>query len=72
MKRYYIELATNSGDIILQSKWYETEQEALKWAEDIQYIGWASAVLCLMSSIWDIEEDTYTDIIQEEVIKGGR
>jgi hypothetical protein len=71
MKQYYIELATNSGDIILQSKWYETEQEALKWAEDIQYIGWASAVLCLMSSVWDVEEDTYTDIIQEKVIKGG-
>lgn len=37
MKKYYIELATNSGDIILQSKWYETEQEALKQAEDIHY-----------------------------------
>lgn len=71
MKQYYIELATNSGDIILQSKWYKTEQEALKWAEDIQYIGWTSAVLCLMSSVWDVEEDTYTDIIQEKVIKGG-
>jgi hypothetical protein len=71
MKKYYIELATDSGDIILQSKWYETEQEALKWAEDIHYIGWASAVLCLMSSVWDTEEDTYTDIIQEKVIKGG-
>lgn len=71
MKKYYIELATNSGDIILQSKWYETEQEALKWAEDIHYIGWVSAVLCLMSSEWDTKEDTYTDIIQEKVIKGG-
>ena len=71
MKKYYIELATNSGDIILQSKWYDTEQEALKWAEDIHYIGWVSAVLCLMSSIWDTEEDMYTDIIQEKVIKGG-
>lgn len=71
MKKYYIELAANSGDIIFQSKWYETEQEALKWAEDIDYIGWVSAVLCLMSSIWDTEEDTYTDIIQEKVIKGG-
>lgn len=71
MKKYYIELATNSGDIILQSKWYETEQEALKWAEYIHYIGWVSAVLCLMSSVWDTEENTYTDIIQEKVIKGG-
>lgn len=71
MKKYYIELATNSGDIILQSKWHETERDALKWAEDIHYIGWTSAVLCLMSSVWDIEEDTYTDIIQEKVIKGG-
>jgi hypothetical protein len=24
-----------------------------------------------MSSVWDTEEDTYTDIIQEKVIKGG-
>ena len=71
MKKYYIELATNSGDIILQSKWYETEQEALKWAEDIHYIGLVSDVLCLMSSIWDTKEDTYTDIIQKKVIKGG-
>lgn len=71
MKKYYIELATDSGGIILQSKWYETEQEALRWAEDIHYIEWISAVLCLMSSIWDTKEDTYTDIIQEKVIKGG-
>lgn len=71
MKKYYIELTTESGDIILQSKWYETEQEALKWAEDIHYIKWASGVLCLMSSVWDIGEDMYTDIIQEKVIKGG-
>lgn len=71
MKKYYIELATNSGDIILQSKWYETKQEALKWAEDIDYIGYIYTVLCLMSSEWDTEEDVYTDIIQEEIIKGG-
>ena len=56
---------------MLQSKWYETEQEALKWAEDIHYIRWVSTVLRLMSSIWDVEEDTYTDIVQEKVIKGG-
>ena len=72
MKRYYIELATNSGDIILQSRWYSTREEAIDWAESVDYIGWSSVILCLMSSIWDIEEDTYTDIIQEEIIKGGR
>ena len=72
MKRYYIELATNSGDIILQGRWYSTREEAIDWAESVDYIGWSSVILCLMSSIWDIEEDTYTDIIQEEIIKGGR
>lgn len=66
MKKYYIELATDSGDIILQSKWYETEQEALKWAEDIHYV---RLVLCLMSSVWNVKEDMYTEIIQEKVIK---
>lgn len=71
MKKYYIELATNSGDIILQSKWYNTREEAMDWAKSIDYIGWISAILCLMSSIWDVEEDTYIDIIQEEIIKGG-
>ena len=30
MKKYYIELATNSGDIILQSKWYEYTIEYFK------------------------------------------
>lgn len=71
MKKYYIELATNSGDVILQSKWYNTKEEAIDWAENIDYIGWASSILCLMSSEWDTEEDTYTDIIQEKIIKGG-
>jgi hypothetical protein len=71
MKKYYIELATNSGDVILQSKWYDTKEEAIAWAENIEYIGWVSAILCLMSSEWDTEEDTYIDIIQEKVIKGG-
>ena len=71
MKKYYIELATNSGEVVFQSKWYETEQEAIKWSEDIDYIGYKYIVLCLMSSVWDEEADTYTDIIQEKIIKGG-
>lgn len=71
MKKYYIELATNSGDVILQSKWYNTKEEAIAWAENVEYIGWSSVILCLMSSEWDIEEDIYIDIIQEKVIKGG-
>ena len=71
MKKYYIELATNSGDVILQSKWYDTKEEAIAWAENVEYIGWSSDILCLMSSEWDTEEDTYIDIIQEKVIKGG-
>lgn len=71
MKKYYIELATNSGDVILQSKWYDTKEEAIAWAENVEYIGWISAILCLMSSEWDTEEDTYIDIIQEKVIRGG-
>lgn len=71
MKKYYIELATKSGDIVLQSKWYNTREEAVNWAKSVDYIGSASVILCLMSSEWDTEEDVYTDIIQEEIIKGG-
>ena len=71
MKKYYIELAAKSGDIILQSKWYDTEREAINWAENVDFIELTSVVLCLMSSEWDTEEDTYIDIIQEKIIKGG-
>lgn len=71
MKKYYIELATNFGDVILQSKWYDTREEAIAWAENVEYMGRSYDILCLMSSEWDTEEDTYIDIIQEKVIKGG-
>lgn len=70
MKKYYIELASDYNIVLAQSKWYNTEEEALEFAQHIDFIH-ARSTLYLMSSVWDENEDKYTDIIQERIIKGG-
>ena len=69
MRKYYIEVVwhNNKDSYILQSKWFDTEEQALKWAKGIDYIVEYIDVY-LMSSEWNNETDTYIDIEQERKI----
>lgn len=67
MKKYYIEIVIDEEPslFILQSKWFDTQEQALEWASQIEYLDRYN-ILYLMSSVWNEEDDTYTDIIQEK------
>ena len=69
MKKYYIEVVwhNNSENYILQSKWFDTEEQALEWAKGIDYVVEYIDVY-LMSSEWDVEHNTYIDIEQERKV----
>ena len=64
MKKFYIEIVYchNSDNYVMQSKWFDTEEQALKWYSDIEYVH-ENYNTYLMSSIFD--ENGYTDIYQE-------
>lgn len=70
MKKYYIEVVwhNNSENYMLQSKWFDTEEQALEWAYNIDYVVEYIDVY-LMSSVWDIEKDIYEDIVVERQVK---
>lgn len=76
MKKYYIEIYPhdkdiknrNSDDYLIQSRWYNTEEKALQWANDIDYKDEAYDV-CLMSARWDEKQDVYHDIELERFLK---
>lgn len=70
MKKYYIEIFDDSGDYIFQSAWFKSEQKAIDWANKITYLG-GKYNAGLMSAEWDRENDTYTDIDFERVIRIG-
>ena len=61
MKKYYIEISENEG-YILQSQWFDTEEQAIEWSKAITYLDTLYYGMWLMSSEWDEENDTYTDI----------
>ena len=69
MKKYYIEVVwhNNNENYMLQSKWFNTEEEALEWANNIDYVVEYIDVY-LMSSVWDVEKDYYEDIVVERKI----
>lgn len=69
MRKYYIEVVwhNNKDNYILQSKWFDTEEQALEWAKGIDYVVEYIDVY-LMSSEWNNETDTYIDIEQERKI----
>lgn len=56
MKKYYVEIwhieEEYDSPYILQSKWYDTEEEALEFAKQIEYLD-ASFVKDLMSADFD-------------------
>ena len=76
MKKYYIELYPNNKEIenemengyVLQSRWFEKEKDAIKWADSIDYKD-KTCDICLMSSEWDNQEDHPIDIKLEKFLK---
>lgn len=69
MRKYYIEVVwyNDKDNYILQSKWFDTEEQALTWAKGIDYVVEYIDVY-LMSSEWNFETNTYIDIEQERKI----
>lgn len=57
MKKYYIEIVdpTKQRPYEIQSRWFDTEEEALEWANTIDY---CDLTVCLMSAIFD-DSDEY-------------
>ena len=70
MKKYYIEMCwhpSNEENYVLQSKWFDTEEQAMQWATQIDWVS-ENFDVYLMSSEWNIDEDRYEDIIQEKLL----
>ena len=61
MRKYYIEISDldSTEPYAIQSQWYDTKKDALNFWEQIDFCNYQA---CLMSSEWDVENDTYTDI----------
>lgn len=68
MKKYYIEFVFERNDPFnhydLQSKWFDTEEEAIKWTESFDYVE-TNISMYLMSAEWNEIEGFYGDIKQE-------
>lgn len=63
MTKYYIEFKhIRSTDLLydMQSKWFDTEEQAIEWFKGFSYV--SNTNVYLMSTEWDTEEDTFTDI----------
>ena len=68
MKKFYIEVVDLiSDDYILQSKWYDTENQAIEWAKGIDYMD-RMHTINLLSANWDEENKTYGDICFERCL----
>ena len=63
--QYYIEFYNKeSGDYVIQSKWFDTQEEAEKWYFDsFDYIDKEEVGVDLMAAEWDDEEGCHQDII---------
>lgn len=62
-KKYYIEIGDmdNPCEYIMQSKWFNTEKQAIKFAKNIDFLNNQYSI-SLMWSYWDTATDTYVDI----------
>ena len=62
--QYYVEIVDKeSGDYILQSRWFDNQEDAEQWAFDsFDYIRHSAVDLDLMKAEWDDEEGIYEDI----------
>lgn len=63
MKKYYIEIVNvETDDYIIQTKWFETEEEAIDFMkENFDFIDRGTYAIDLMSAVFD-EEGVYGDI----------
>ena len=63
MKKYYIEISDfdNHCEYIMQSRWYDTEEQALEFAKNLSFLDKRYSI-SLMWAEWDTENDTYYDI----------
>lgn len=61
--KYYIEISDldDACGYILQSRFFDTEEQAIKWARSITFLDKRYTV-SLMQAEWDNENDTYNDI----------
>ena len=64
MKKYYIEICElgERCGYILQSRFFDTEEQAIKWAKNITFLDYSYYDINLMCAEWDTEDDTYEDI----------
>lgn len=64
MTKYYIEFKNVRNDALsydMQSKWFDTEEQAIEaFRNFFDYV--SNTHVYLMSTEWDIEEDTFSDI----------
>lgn len=62
--QYYVEFVDReSGDYVLQSKWFDTQEEAIKWVyNSFDYIRDSSIDMDLMKAKWDDKEGVHQDI----------
>ena len=65
-KKYYVELVWAYGEesYAMQSEWFDTKEEALRWTRKINYVN-ENYDAFLMSAEWK-EDGTYGDIVKEE------
>lgn len=60
--KYYIEFVDFNGNFVLQSKWFDTENEALIWLlENFDFIDYDNIECFIMYADFD-EEDDFGDI----------
>lgn len=60
--KYYIEFADFNGNFVLQSKWFDTENEAIVWLlENFDFIDYDNIECFVMYADFD-EEDDFGDI----------
>lgn len=66
-KKYYLEfvIRKTSNSYDLQSKWFDSEEEALKWLNDSFDYTSMQVEVWLMSAEWFEDLSTYGDIEQE-------
>lgn len=68
MKKFYIEIVDLiSDDYVLQSKWHNTENQAIEWAKGIDYMD-RMHTINLLSADWNEEEEIYGDIYLERCL----
>lgn len=70
MKKYYIEIVNvETDEYIMQTKWFETEEEAVNVMKNFDFIRHPYAI-DLMSAVFD-KEGVYEDIKFEKRLYGG-